>query len=540
MAQKKAVAAKGKNGVEKPAKRGAKAVQPQEEEEEEVVSKLPAKKGKKLPVKEVPESSEEDSDDEEQDGGEEDDSDSQAEDVGDLIDDEAEEDDDDSEEDDDDEIEPGQASFDNVQAGEDSADSEDEAPVEEPVGKKAKIADQANGKESDAKKGGIPKVRVGKIPPGTPKNQLVFANNLPKEFKHKEVVALFTKFGPISVLNRITDKKGENKVIVAFETAAGAEAALAAKEKSLTLGGKVLAVSLLRDKNESDDLTVVVGLFGPHITYKEIKAHFEQIGPVELVTVSTNQNNPKAFVRYTNSEDAKKALKLHSTEFFSRFITVRPKLFRSYSDKSPETTLILENVGKHESFSTDVIEKIFKKFDVDFVDVVCSKMVLAFITFKQPEGATNALAQLNGKTLSNLELKLARFQRTSSGRATLVTNLTNDTTEEQLQELFGQNGDIESIQMLTNKAVIKFTTDDAFCKSFLLNESVINNQPIFLEPNSLLKHRIFMKKHRFGHGAPPAGKFQKTGNNKSFGKKPFNKRPHPENGAKPFVKRPKF
>ncbi|KAH8246918.1 hypothetical protein KR032_003885 [Drosophila birchii] len=549
MAQKKAVAAKGKNGVEKPAKRGAKAVKPQEEEEE-LVAQSPPKKGKKLPVKEVPQSSEEDSDDEEQNGGEEEDSDSQAEDVGDLIDDEAEEDDeDDSDDDDDDELEPGEASIDNIQAGEDDdEDSDDEAPAEEPVGKKAKVEKQANGEKSDAKKGGIPKIRVGKIPPGTPKNQIVFASNLPKEYTHKDLVALFTKFGPISIVSRLTDKTGQNKVIIAFETAAGAEAALAAKEKALTLGGNVVAVSLLRDRDETKERTVVVSLIGPRVTTDEIKAHFEQIGPVDAVTLSTNKGNPKAFVRYLTVSDAQNALKLHSTEFFSRFITVRPQVCKEYSEKTPETTLILENVDKHESYNSDAIEKIFKKFDVHFTDVACSKQVLAFVTFKKAEGATNALAQLNGKTVNNLELKLSRFQRTSSGQATLVTNLTNETTEDQLRELFSQSGEIESVTMLKNKAVIKFTSDEAFCKSFLLNEHILNNQPLFVEPNSLLKHRLFAKKHKFGFGgpgAPPAGKFtgkpQKFGNNKgNFGNKPFNKRPYQENGAKPFVKRPRF
>lgn len=239
------------------------------------------------------------------------------------------------------------------------------------------------------------------------------------------MVALFTKFGPISVLNRNVNKKGETTVIVAFETAAGAEAALAAKEKALTFCGNVVSVSQLRAREENNELTVVVGLFGPHVTTEELKAHFEKIGPVEAVTKSTNKANPKAFVRYAKLSDAQKALTLHSTEFFSRFITVRPQSHRLVNCKTPETTLILENVGKLESYSSDAIEKIFKKFGVDVTDVVCSKAVLAFITFKEADGATKALEQLGGKTVNNLELKLTRFARTSSGRAILVTNLTS-------------------------------------------------------------------------------------------------------------------
>lgn len=94
----------------------------------------------------------------------------QAEDAGDLIDDEAEEDDeDDSDDDDDDELEPGQATFGNLQVDEeDDDDSGDDAPEEEPVGKKAKKTEAGAG-DSSAKKGGIPKIRVGKIPPKRPR-----------------------------------------------------------------------------------------------------------------------------------------------------------------------------------------------------------------------------------------------------------------------------------------------------------------------------------------------------------------------------------
>lgn len=118
-----------------------------------------------------------------------------------------------------------------------------------------------------------------------------------------------------------------------------------------------------------------------------------------------------------------------------------------------------------------------------------------------------------------------------------------EATEDQLREVFGQNGDIESVQMMNHKAVIKFSSDDAFCKSFLQNEHFLNNVPLFVEPNSMLKHRVMSKKRSGGGpGAPPVGKFsakyQKFGNN-NFGNKPF-KRPYHENGAKPFVKRPKF
>ncbi|XP_017057259.1 DNA-binding protein modulo [Drosophila ficusphila] len=545
MAQKKVVAAKGKkaaNGVEKQVtKRGAKPQKVQVEEEESVVAQSPSKKTKKQPVKEVPTSSEEESDAENQNSDQaEEDSDSEEEGAADFIDDEAEEDDSGEEDADEDEVEPGEVSNRQAAEEEEDSDDDDEAPIEQPVSKKGKESEkQGKVNVESGKKGGIPKIRVGKVPPGTPKNQTIFVTNLPNEYKHKDVVALFAKFGPISALHRITNKYGVNSAIIAFETPAAAEAALQAKPKALTLGENVLSVSQPRDKESFNERTVVVGLIGPKVTKEELKAVFEKVAPVESVTLSANRTNPKAFVRLLSVDDVPKALSLHSTELFSRFITVREVKVKTDKPKSIENTLVIENLGKHESFNCDALEKIFKKFgEVDFVDVVCSKTVLAFVTFKQAEAASKALTQLQGKTINNLELKLQRFERSSGARSILVTNLTSDTTEDDLREVFNESGEIESIQMLGVKAVVKFTNDDGFCKSFLANERIVNNHPIFIEPNSLLKHRLIRKRAAIGHAHPPA-KFQKNGN-KNFGKKPFNKRPAQENGSKPFVKRAKF
>jgi len=96
-----------------------------------------------------------------------------------LIDDEAEEDEeynsDDEEDDDDDELEPGEVSKSEGADEVDESDDDEEAPVEKPVSKKS---EKANSEKSEENRG-IPKVKVGKIPLGTPKNQIVFVTNLP-------------------------------------------------------------------------------------------------------------------------------------------------------------------------------------------------------------------------------------------------------------------------------------------------------------------------------------------------------------------------
>lgn len=102
-----------------------------------------------------------------------------AEDAGNLVDSEAEEaedddDEDDDEEDDDeaeedDEVEPGEVS--NAKVEEDESDDE---PAEAPIDKDGKAS------KTTAKEGGIPKVRVAKIPLNTPKKQVIFVSQLPE------------------------------------------------------------------------------------------------------------------------------------------------------------------------------------------------------------------------------------------------------------------------------------------------------------------------------------------------------------------------
>ncbi|KAH8267317.1 hypothetical protein KR018_006894 [Drosophila ironensis] len=550
MAQKKAVAAKAQKQT--PKRVNPKAAKPVEKEEEEQVLPVqtPSKKqGKKLPPKQVETSSE----GEDEDVEEEEDSSSEAGALGGLIDDEAEEDsnedDDDEEEDDDDEdddeLEPGQVSLNGGKAAESEEDKEDddddeeededdEAPAEAPIAK------AQNGEA--AKKGGIPKIPAGRIPPGTPNAQIVHVNNLPDGYKHKDVIALFTKFGPVAVVHRLKTLAAANTALIAFESEAGAKAALAAKPKSLKLGANELTVSPARDKVDANDRTVVVGLIGTKVTRDDLKTQFEKVAGVESVFLNTHRSNPKAFVRLLSAEDVPKVLKLHSTEMFGRFITVRPTT-KENGVKSPELTLVVENTGKVDSFSCNALEKIFKKHgEVDFIDLLCSAAILAFVTYKQPEQATKAFNQLNGKTVDGLELKVKRFSPKSSNKATLVTNLHAQVTEEDLRGVFAETGEIESVQLFGHKAVVTFATEEAFCKSFLLNETLIHKQPIFLEPNSVLKYRLSKKRPApfTPNGNSPGGKFQKFQKPNNFGKKPFNKRPNQNDDAsKPFVKKAK-
>ncbi|XP_064551244.1 DNA-binding protein modulo [Drosophila montana] len=470
---------------------------------------------------------------------------------------EAEEAEDDDEEEDEDEdedtVEPGEISKSAKSTGEsdeeDDQDADsDEEPDEAPIGKQSKKAETPQ-------KGGIPKVIVGRIPPETPKEQLLFVSNIPQEYKHIDMIALFAKFGPIAVVNRIKSKAGGNNLVIAFESAEAVNAALAAKEKALTLNDQVVNVSRPINKGDFSDRTVAVGLIGANATKEQISEHFKGCGAIEAINFSNNRLLPHAYVRFVSVSSVPKALKLHDSEFQSRFITVREDSYRNNDLKSPECTLIIANTGNYDHFKSETIEKIFKKHgEIIDLDTVCTKAVLGFVTYKTAEQSEKALKQLNGKTFGDLEIKVEAYRYSSSGRTIRVTNLAPGVEEEDLNELFKKAGEIESILKMPYRAVIKFTTDDAFCKSFLFNERMIKGQPIFLEPNSALKHKLTQKKNAHkpqqfygkraapnASNAPPAKfkKFSNSNNNNTNQKnKPFNKRPEQGNGftPKPFKK----
>lgn len=69
-------------------------------------------------------------------------------------------------------------------------------------------------------------------------------------------------------------------------------------------------------------------------------------------------------------------------------------------------------------------------------------------------------------------------------------------TQEEIRELFASTGPIESVNVFNNFAIVKFEDTDSFCKAFLLNESYVRGQIIFLEPYSEKKQAVLRKIHQ--------------------------------------------
>lgn len=241
---------------------------------------------------------------------------------------------------------------------------------------------------------------------------------------------MFAKFGKINVVNRIKTKAGGNSLQICFESAESAEAALSAKPKAVTLGEQVLNVSRPLDTKDLNERTVAVGLLGASTSKEQVTEHFKKCGEVEAVNFSNNRQTPTAYVRFVSLDSVAKALDLNGSQLNSRYITVREGNDKKKTLRSPDLTLLLTNTGAYESFKTETIETIFKKYGkIIDLDVVCTRSILAFVTFETAEETQKALKELNGKTIDGLQIKIQRFYYNSSVRTVLVTNLANGKLE---------------------------------------------------------------------------------------------------------------
>lgn len=63
-----------------------------------------------------------------------------------------------------------------------------------------------------------------------------------------------------------------------------------------------------------------------------------------------------------------------------------------------------------------------------------------------------------------------------------------------LKNLFSVSGEIKGVVIKRGFALIYFNDSDGYCKSFLLDESYIRNQMIFVEPHSVRKQTIMKSK----------------------------------------------
>ncbi|XP_037818020.1 DNA-binding protein modulo isoform X2 [Lucilia sericata] len=455
-------------------------VEENEQEEEEVVTKKavakkaapkkPAKVQKVVEVEEAPE--EEEEDEEEVEEQEEDDEQDEE-----AMEEEADEDDAENDNDEEDEAE-------NDNDEEKEEDDEEEDEEEE---------DAANEVPT------IPsKVKSGEIPSTVPSSKIVHVVKLPKKCKQIDIVEVFAKYGAIDQIHMITTPSG-TVANVAFKTMKAAKAALA--DRKVKVQGSLIIINPHKPKreskfNETRERCVYVRYLKTGTTEEDLKKHFEGCGKIENIKVVNKFNTTFAFVTFADKSSVDAALELHNSVLNDVNIGVNKqsesKLGKTYE---ANLTVMVKNKQNFENIDGAKIKSIFSKCgEIDILDVVCKKNVLAFVCYKTEQAAKKAL-KLNGKTEQGIELETELYDPYSKKTTIHVTNLPRGCTEEDLKKLFSKAGEIKNIFIKGGFAIIGFENSDAYCKSFLFNESMINNQVIFVEPHSLRKKSIIKQKY---------------------------------------------
>ncbi|XP_013107807.1 DNA-binding protein modulo [Stomoxys calcitrans] len=352
------------------------------------------------------------------------------------------------------------------------------------------------------------KVKIGAISKDFPEDHIVHVNKLPKKCKVIDIIEAFAEFGPLDTVH-IQEGPIDSTANISFKNPQAATSALCANKKIIK--GSAIVVRLKQDtakknkkRNEiqtNREGRIYVKFLKRGTTEEQLKEHFSLCGNVEDVRIVNKNSITYAFVTFSAKEMANNALKLHNSVLNGSTIGV----FESSSDTSehvakrdPTLTIMLKNPQNLENVEGKILEAIFQKCgEIESMDVICRKNALAFITFRTKEGVENAYG-LSGKTIKNIALEVVAYNPETPKTSIFIMNIAKDVTEGDLRKHFSKSGEISSVILKKGFAIIHFKDSDGYCKSFLLNESILKGQMIFLEPHSFKKNKVLKFKQSQG------------------------------------------
>ncbi|XP_017467424.1 PREDICTED: DNA-binding protein modulo [Rhagoletis zephyria] len=489
--------------------------------------KVNQKKTGKTPVKVVPpkkvEEEEVDDSEEEEDSGA-DVAAGVADDAGDSGAEEQDEDvaEDEDEDDEDEDEDGGNGDLDN------DAEQDDDEPVEAPIGRKTTETQKVS-KSKKAKAAveiGVPKIKTGALPKDFPQDQVLVVKNLPKQYKQIDLVEIFAKYGTLHTIHNIHGPVS-SVAYIAYTAPEEAEAAQAATDNNAKVKGVTINVNVqtpnpkkvkkaeskqkaseekqtaIEDKKrkiqESKSRTVYIKSLKSGTTEDQVREHFAECGEIESVNVFSRHQHSYGFVCFEDESSIAAATKLHNSVLNGMNIWVLQSDQQVKEvTKDPQRTILIKNNQSLESIDPAKLDSIFSKCgEIESTSILCKKNVLAFITFKDEKGAKKAL-KLNGSSSQGLDLEIEEYKVITPKHKTTVfiQNVKPGVTENEIREIFASTGPIESVNVLGGFATVKFEDTESFCKAFLLNETYIRGQLIFLEPYSERKQSILRNQNR--------------------------------------------
>ncbi|WOL19087.1 polyadenylate-binding protein 2 [Canna indica] len=207
--------------------------------------------------------------------------------------------------------------------------------------------------------------------------------------------------------------------------------------------------------------SLYVGDLDTSVTDAQLYDVFSQIGHVVSVRVCRDINTRRslgyAYVNYGDPADAARAIEVvNFTPFNGKAIRIMYSIRDPSLRKSGTANIFIKNLDK--SIDNKALHDTFSAFgNILSCKVAADASGLSkgygFVQFEQEEAANNAIEKLNGMLLNDKKVFVGPFVRkqerenvatNTKFNNVFVKNLSESTTEERLQEVFGEFGKITS------------------------------------------------------------------------------------------------
>ncbi len=293
----------------------------------------------------------------------------------------------------------------------------------------------------------------------------VFIKNLDKSIDHKALYDTFSAFGNILSCKvcqapeniTVKNEKGEEKTeeagsgygFVHFETQEAAEQAIA-KVNGMLLNGKEVYVGPFVKKNErmkamintSQFTNVFVKNLEKTMDAEALKELFTKFGEIQSCVVMKDDKNVSkgfGFINFTDHEAAAAAVdEMNGKEVEGKVVFVgraQKKAERSATLREKFAKLKMEKISKYQGVNVyvknledNVDDEALKNEFAPFGNITSAVVMrddknnskgFGFVCFSQPEEATRAITEMNGKMLGTKPLYVALAQRKEERRSQL-------------------------------------------------------------------------------------------------------------------------
>lgn len=278
----------------------------------------------------------------------------------------------------------------------------------------------------------------------------IYIKNLDKEIDHKALHETFSSFGNILSCKVATDASGFSLGygFVQYELEEPAQKAIEKLNGMLLNGKQVYVGPFLRkqDRAMSGEKTKFTNVFVKNLSEStaddDLRKAFGEYGSITSAVVMRNDDGSSkcfGFVNFDNADDAARAVeslngqKIDNKEWYVARAQKKSEREAELKNRfDPREKEVVDELQRNNLYVKNLDDTVdddkLKEMFSPFGSITSCKVMLdpkgisrgsGFVAFSSPEDAARALAEMNGKMLSNKPLYVALAQRKEDRRARL-------------------------------------------------------------------------------------------------------------------------